>query len=284
MSPRLVARHATRALTVPLILAALAAPALPRVVHGAPAAMRTITVSAAHLTFPKTIPAGMLAVRARADTADGLYMGFARLNPGATVAQVEAASTAGDLMRLSRLVTFIGGVGVPAGSRGTAVLDLRTPGQYGVHVQRGDQDPGHDLLFTVTGTGAPAAVAPRARVDVTLAGTRYVGLPTALPAGTTTFKVTNRSSWLRDMVIFRLDPGKTVKDMIAATKEAEQTHQDPAWVHDAGDADLLSPHQTEWVTLDFTPGSYVAFCPLSDPQKGGEPFALEGMIAPFTVS
>ncbi len=285
MSPLSVARIARHALTGTLLVAGLTV-GLPRTAHAAsaPPALRTLTVTATHLAFPTRLSAGLLALRVIGAAHDGLSLSVARVHPGVRWATVEAASARGDLQRLSRIVTFLGGVGVPPQHTGTVVVDLRTPGQYGVHLQQGDHDSGRDLLFTVTPAGPSAATVAAARVHVTLAGTRLVGLPPSLPAGTTTFQVRNTSSGLRDMVLFRLDPGKTLQDMKAAIKEAQQTHQDPSWAHDAGDADLLSAQQTAWVTLTLVPGTYVAFCPLSDPQNGGEPFALEGMLTAVTVS
>jgi hypothetical protein len=126
---------------------------------------------------------------------------------------------------------------------------------------------------------------PRADVTVNLRGTRFVGLPKTLRAGATTFKVTNSSSGVRDMLLFRADTGKTVQDMIAAEKVDAQTGKDPAWLHDAASLDILSPHQTVWATVNLVAGSYFALCPLPDAaKKNGQALALEGMLVPLTVS
>lgn len=250
----------------------------------AQAGMRTITIHALHAAIPQRLAAGMLALRVVADAGGPLDAGIARINPGATMSEVQAANDQGDFMRLTQLVTFVGGVGVPSRSMGTVVVDLRIPGQYGLHVQRGDQDPGSATLFTVTAAGTQAATMPPADVAVTLRGTRFVGLPKTLHAGTTTFKVSNRASGVRDMLLYRVDPGKTLRDMIAAMKADERTGKDPAWAHAAASIDVLSPRQTARVTVHLTPGSYFALCPLPDPQHGGEALAFEGMIVPFTVS
>lgn len=283
MSRRLVARHAPRALAVPLLLAALAAPTPHRAAHAAPAAMRTITISAARLAFPASIPAGMLSLRLVADAHHLLDVGLARINPGASMAAIQAASAAGDMARLGQFVTFIGGEGVPVRGTGTVVLDLHTPGRYGLHVARADQDPGQMFLFTVTPAVAPAATS-RADVHVTLRGTTILGMPRSLRAGSTTFQVSNRAQSIRDLVLFRIDPGKTVQDVLAASRVDAQTGKDPSWLHGAGSVDVLSPHQTAWATLVLAPGSYVALCPLPDPQAHGRALIYEGMITSFTVS
>jgi hypothetical protein len=220
----------------------------------------------------------MLAVRVVTSPHSVLEAGFSRVKPGTSLLQAEAA--AGNLARLNRLLVFVGGLIVSQGSIGTVVLNLRTPGQYAVHVQGNKGDPGRILLFSVSPGGMQSAAPPRANVIVRLKGTRLVGLPTTLRVGRATFKVVNRSSWLRNMHIWRLDSGKTVRDFIAAFND----QHDPAWLHLAGGMDLLSPGQTARMTLRLAPGTYVADCPLSDPNKGGRAFALEGMIATFTVS
>ncbi len=84
------------------------------------------------------------------------------------------------------------------------------------------------------------------------------------------------------MQIWRLDQGKTERDFLAAFMT--KSNNVPRWLRVAGGMDVLSPHQTAWMTVRLTPGTYVADCPLSDPNRGGQPFALEGMIATFAVS
>jgi uncharacterized cupredoxin-like copper-binding protein len=278
-----IARHA---LVVPFVLATLAGSALPRVSHAAPAraAVRTIVISSSRLSFPKSIPAGMLALRLVTDGRGQMDAGIARINPGVKMSDVRAANAKGDFMRLTQLVTFLGGVGLGSRSTGTAILDLRTPGRYGLHIQHGDQGPGTAILFTVTPSSAQAtAPMPKANLTVNLGETGFAGLSRTLHAGTITFKVTNHGSGVRDMLLYRVDPGKTVRDMIAAMKVDERTGKDPSWAHNVANLDVLSPQQTMRVTVSLAPGSYVALCPLPDPNKGGEALALEGMIVPFTV-
>ncbi len=287
MSCSVVARTTRHTLIVSLVLATLAAAAPLRITHAAPArvAPRTITIDSTHISFPKSIAAGMIAVHLVAGADSALDAGIARINPGSTMADVGAASASGDMARLSRFVTFLGGVGVPPRGAGTVIIDLRTPGNYGLHITRGDQGAGSDLMFTVTAAGARRVTMPRADVTVDLRGPRFVGLPKILRAGATTFKVTNSSAGVRDMLLFRADAGKTVRDMIAAENVDAQTGKDPAWLHDAASLDILSPHQTVWATVNLIPGSYFALCPLPDSaKKNGQALALEGMLVPLTVS
>lgn len=294
MSALPIARTARRSLVGVLLLAALAtttglplshaAPAADRSHRAsAPAALRIITLSASHPSFPRHIRAGLLALRVIGDGADDFAAGVSRANPGVSMAQIDAASahTASlpGFLRLTRLVTFLGGTAVPPGGAATAVLDLRTPGQYGLHLLQGDQGAGQDLLFTVTLASGPPVRPPHADVAVTLAGRRIVGFPRTLRAGATTFQLTNRDLWVHSLLVFRLAAGKTVRDVIAAIADKH----DAPWMHDAGDMNLLSPHQVTWLTDTLRPGTYVAYCFLPDPTRGGEPFVAEGMITSFTA-
>jgi hypothetical protein len=200
-----------------------------------------------------------------------------------SIAQIEAASAKSDtpegFNRLIHLVTFVGGVdSLPPGGKATVVFDLRTPGQYGLHTALAD-NTGHDTLFSVAPASRQDAATP-ADVTVTLKDMAFLGLPRHLAAGTVTFKLTNRGHSVHHMILMRLDPGKAMRDVMNALKKQQQ----PSWAHDAGGMDLLSPHQTAWLTLDLIPGNYVALCFLPDPMKGGVPRVEEGMGASFTVS
>ena len=286
MSLLVLNRSARRIMAGTLLLTTLAAPGLARASHAAsaPGGLRTITLRASHPVFPTRIPAGLVALHVVNDGTTPFFAGVARPNPGISLATALATSAHQGFMQLMRLVTFLGGTGAPAGHTATMILDLRVPGQYGVHITRSDQDPGVDRLFSVVPTGAPAATPPRATVTVTLAGTHFVGLPARLPAGTITVKVRDSSPGARDMLLYRVDAGKTVKDMIVAMNEDARTGKDPAWAHEAGLMGVLSPHQVAWLTVTLAPGRYVALCPLPDPARGGQALALEGMIVAFTVS
>lgn len=296
MSALPIARTARRSLTGVLLLAALVATANgPSLSHAAPtadwsprptspAAPRTITISASHPSFPRHLRAGLLALRVIGDGADDFAAGVSRANSGVSLSQIEAASAHATslkgFLQLTRLVTFLGGTAVPPGGAATAILDLRRPGQYGLHLLQGDQGAGQDLLFAVTPAGGPPASPPHADVAVTLAGRRIVGIPRTLRAGATTFQLTNRDPWVHSLLVFRLAAGKTVRDVIAALADK----RDAPWMHDAGDMNLLSPHQATWLTDTLRPGTYVAYCFLPDPTHGGEPFVAEGMITSFTVA
>lgn len=243
-------------------------------------AVRTVTVMAAHPSLPRSLPAGLLAVRLVADASTPYGVGFVRFKPGASFGQARKAEA--DLFKLSRFVTFLGGEIVPAGRTATVLVNAGVPGVYAMHVAGKEGDPGRVLTFAVTRPAVSVAAPAGSARTIRLTAHSVAGLPAHLRRGAATFAVTNATRGLRNMQIWRLDPGKTQRDFIAAFA-GTHGQSDPTWLHAAGGMDVLSPGQTAWMTVPLAPGTYVADCPLPD-GPGGRALALQGMITTFTVS
>ena len=139
---------APAALVLPLaLLTATLVPALGGTSHAAapPAAMqgiRSITIKASAAHLPARIPAGMVALTVVNDTRTPANVDLGRANPGATQAAIAAANAAANtpqgFIGLTHLLTFLGGPdSVPPGGQETAILDLRVPGSYGLHLDSG---------------------------------------------------------------------------------------------------------------------------------------------------
>ena len=261
-----------------------------RASHGQ-AAMRSITIKASAPQLPKTFTTGLLSVTLVNDTKSEVNAGFGRANPGETRAQIKAADAAANSGSLTgfeallKAITFIGGSNnVLPGLSQTAVIRLDAPGLYGVSVSPSN-GPGRLLLFTVTAGPGPTAALPAGSVLVTLKDFKFIGLPTHLAAGAVTFQVTNTGMTVHEMQVARLDPGKTQQDVLKFLKSPQaQNGPPPAWVHDAGGMNTLSPHQSADVTVSLAPGYYLVLCFMPDVKKNGEPHVMEGMIGHFTVS
>jgi hypothetical protein len=271
--------------------AAAMIPALSVPVHAAPAsaAMQQITIRASAGHFPKKVAAGLVAVTLIVDTKEEAEAGFARLNPGVTLAQVNAANaqaqqSLASFAKLSRLLTFIGGAsGVAAGTSETVVLDMRTPGLYGMDLTLG-QGPDHLHTFTVARDSGQGAAMPPNGIAVTLKDMKFLGFPKQVAAGSVSFRFTNQGPQLHEMSLVRLDPGKTQHDVLTLLRSPQgQNGPPPAWAHDIGGMDVLSPHQSAQMQLKLTPGYYIALCFLPDVKKHGTPHVMEGMITHFTV-
>ena len=269
-----------------LVLQALAV--APSQTARARAAMQHITIRASAPQFPNTFTTGLLSMTLVNDTKSEVAVDFGRANPGQTRATITALTTSNaptGFFQLLRAVTFLGGPDdVLPGTSQTAVLRLDAPGLYGGSIAPAN-GPGHGFFLTVgAGTGTVPGL-PTAGVSATLKDFKFVGLPTHLAAGATTFQLTNTSVMVHEMQVARLDPGKTQQDLVTFLRSPQaQNGPPPAWIHDDGGMSIISPHQSADVTVNLVPGYYLVVCFMPDVKKHGEPHAMEGMIGHFTVS
>jgi len=129
----------------------------------------------------------------------------------------------------------------------------------------------------VTGEGgdAPEADATVQMVDFAFA------IPGDLRPGQQTWEFVNNGKQVHHAVIQKLKPGKTMEDVMsfAETYEGEDPTEEFTYVH------MLSPGSSNFVTLDLTPGTYVALCFIPDYAQGGDgqPHIAHGMMQAFTV-
>lgn len=103
--------------------------------------------------------------------------------------------------------------------------------------------------------------------------------PAEIPAGLTTFKLTNDSKNFHHMFLVRLDSGKTVSDFQAATKKPGPF---PAWAVIVAGPNAPNPTQQSNATFDLQPGNYVMICVVDIPD--GIPHIAKGMFKPLTVT
>lgn len=107
-------------------------------------------------------------------------------------------------------------------------------------------------------------------------------LPANLKAGEQTWEFVSNGKQVHHAVIQKLKAGKTMEDVMAfsETFEGEDPTEEFAYVS------MLSPGSSNYVTLDLTPGSYVALCFIPDYAKGGDgaPHVAHGMMQAFTVA
>ncbi len=135
-------------------------------------------------------------------------------------------------------------------------------------------------LIALPALSAPAPAGP----VVTVVATDYhLALPASLPAGATTFQLVNHGHELHQMMVVRLEQGKTEADFMAALRKAGPSGQLPAWAVGVGGPNGTSPGETSIATtVTLQPGHYVAMCVI--PSPGGTPHFMKGMITPFTVT
>lgn len=124
------------------------------------------------------------------------------------------------------------------------------------------------------------AVSPgAARVDVVATDFAF-DLPAALPAGPTSFVLTNDGAEAHLMMLFRMGAGHNFEEAMAFEGDA----QEAGLVEEQRSSGFAAPGGTdeEFVTMDLRPGSYAMACFL--PSHDGTPHAMSGMVSSFTVS
>jgi hypothetical protein len=103
-----------------------------------------------------------------------------------------------------------------------------------------------------------------------------------VPAGWTTLRLHNHGREIHYGHIVRLDPGKTVPDLVEAYAEAIRTSGPrPKWVKRFGGPGGAAPGDSSSVTQYLEPGSYVWMCPVED--NGGTPHFSKGEFKPFVI-
>lgn len=130
----------------------------------------------------------------------------------------------------------------------------------------------------VTGEGATA---PEADAVVRMADFTFA-IPADLEAGEQTWRFANSGKQVHHAVIQKLKAGKTMDDVMAFSETFEGEDPTEEFAH----VSMLSPGSSNYVTLDLTPGSYVALCFIPDYAKGGDgaPHVAHGMMRAFTVA
>jgi hypothetical protein len=118
---------------------------------------------------------------------------------------------------------------------------------------------------------------------VLLAATEYaIDAPDTIPAGWTNLRLANRGGEVHYGHMVRLEPGRTVQDLVAAYAEAIRTSRGrPKWVMRFGGPGGAMPGDSSSVTQFLEPGSYVWICPVED--ESGTPHFAKGEFKPFVI-
>jgi hypothetical protein len=140
--------------------------------------------------------------------------------------------------------------------------------------------------ITVAKTADSDEVAPTVASTITQGDFKFI-----MPAGFNgkgVVAVSNQGSQIHEMVILKLNPGKTLADakaflLVPPGGKAPAGPPPFSSVPGIGGVTGLSPTQSAWLNMDLAPGNYVLFCFFPDPTKGNIPHALEGMTAEFSI-
>ena len=254
---------------------------------GAPNAVRVLAKDFG-FDGPSEVPAGLTTFTLVNQGLHPHHLMLIRLDEGKTMADFAASMQAGG--QPPTWLRMMGGPNaVGPGDQSNATLDLE-PGHYAficvIPDEHGVPHAAQGMVLPFEVTGTPRSVpAPKADVIMTLVD---YGFQTSTPitAGTHTIQVDNKGPQPHEVVIARLEDGKTLADLMAwfqsgETPEALPTTPPPA--HFMGGIAPMEAGQTEYFTADFQSGDYVLLCFVPD-AKDGKPHSEHGMVQEFKVS
>jgi hypothetical protein len=131
---------------------------------------------------------------------------------------------------------------------------------------------------TQASAGATSGAAPRI---VSVVATDYAfDAPAELPAGLTTFEMTNQGKQLHHVQLVRLDSGKTAQDYVKALKPNTPP---PRWSVLVGGPNAANPGGgTSNATVSLEPGNYAVVCFVDLPDR--VPHFAKGMVRDLKVT
>ena len=250
---------------------------------GPPAAVMppTVHVTATDYAFesPDSLPAGLTTFHLMNNGKELHHLVLMRLAEGQTVADLEKMNMAGPI---PSTVVLIGGPNpaVPQ-SAAEATVNLK-PGNYAMFcVIPGADGKPHIMKGMVRGLTVTASetvvTEPVADVVIKLADFSFEMTPT-LTAGHHTIKVEDAGPQPHELVLVKLEPGKTVEQMVQWTEKM----QGPPPGTFLGGVSPISVGEASYISLDLTPGEYGLLCFVSDP-KDMKPHFMHGMMKQVTV-
>ncbi len=126
---------------------------------------------------------------------------------------------------------------------------------------------------------APAAQA--APSVVTITGSDFAfSAPDTVPAGLVTLRFLDQGQEPHQVVVMRLDSGKTMADL--QTMMAHPNAPIPAWLAFPMGVSVIAPGDSGNATALLSPGHYAMVCFISSPD--GTPHLMKGMVRPFEVA
>jgi len=234
-------------------------------------------------TGPDRVPAGMITIQVVNQGKDLHQVQVMQLNEGKTAEDFQAAMKA-ESVHLPAWAKFVGGPNavMPAGQAkatmalpaGNYLLLCLVPDSKGVpHVALGMAKP-----LTVEATNRPVAAPPAADWTITMTDFAF-GVSHPITAGTHQLHVENRGKQPHEVVVVKLDDGKTVKDFGAAfAPDASGPPPGQAMGGLVG----IEEGATGYFTGQFEPGRYGLICFFPDTTTGALHFT-KGMMLDFTV-
>jgi uncharacterized cupredoxin-like copper-binding protein len=250
------------------------------------ATANVVTITAGDFVFeaPAEIPAGLTTFRLVNKGTEPHHAQIFRLLEGKSVDDLLAAFRAGG--PLPAWVSHLGGPNAvdPGGvSNATSVLE---PGHYVLACVIPSPDgvihlaKGMISELEVVPSESPTASEPQADLMMKLVDYGFLLSPETVTAGTHVIRVVNEGPQVHEVVVARLEPGKSMADLGAWF---EGGMQGPPPAHFIGGVVGLDVGKHATFTAEFTPATYLLLCFWPDAHDGKEHIA-HGMVKQFTVS
>ena len=249
----------------------------------------SVTIKAMDFSFdqPKTIPAGLVDLTFVNNGAQPHQIQLLRINDGNYDQFASALKKNGPVPSTLQLVTGAGGANtIDPGGTQEVILNL-SQGEYAsiCFVSGSDNIPhfmkGMLQHLSVTGSPNTSQAQPQTNTVITLKDFA-IAVPTTVPAGAVTWKVTNDGPQLHEMDIVKLHSGVTFEQFQKLLSSPSPPSGTPPF-DDAGGIAALQPGTSGWIKLNLQSGTYVALCFVPD-VKTGKPHFMLGMVSPFTVA
>ena len=243
-----------------------------------------VTVEAGDYNFSTApiVPAGRVSFLLKNVGAEPHHAQAARINDGSTLDQVITAFSSPVPDSAFALLGFYGGPGtVDPQATQEATVEL-IPGAYLFlcFVQSPDGTPhlakGMIQPFQVVAEGQGVPM-PQAKANVAMRDFSFT-LP-QFNAGSAVYSLSNEGAQAHELALVKLAPGATALDVFAFFTGPVMG---PPPFSSAGGFQAIDKGIGGWVTLEFTPGNYLALCNVPDPASGKSHAEL-GMVAEFTI-
>lgn len=259
--------------------ASMAAPApTANVVH--------VTANDFSFDAPAEIPAGLTTLHLMNQGKEVHQAQLLKLNDGKTYADFVAAMKA---MKPEAppppWVVPTGGPNAAPTSGTAAATSTLEPGNYALvcFIPSSDGVPhimkGMSRGLVVTPSTTPAAPEPTPTTNLTLADYKFT-FSQPLKAGENVVRVESVADQPHEVVVFKLAPGKTLKDFQAWLPVSDKTP--PPAIPYGGVVGLVKGGHA-FFTVNLDAGDYVLVCFLPD-AKDGKPHFVHGMVQSFKIS
>ena len=241
----------------------------------------TVHVIASDYAFqaPDSLPAGYTSFHMMNEGKEFHHLVLLRLAEGQTLADFQKTAPQGPI---PAGVMLLGGPNpaAPAGAA-EATVNLK-PGRYAMFcVIPGPDGAPHlakGMIRELTVTPSEAVIAEPVS-DVTIKLSDYAfDISTPLKAGRQVVRVEDAGPQPHELVLVKLEPGKTVEQM---AQWAEKMQGPPPGSF-LGGVSPISAGEASFITLELTPGEYGLLCFLPD-SKDMKPHLVHGMVKQITV-